>query len=428
MAERERLLSAVRESVEAYCAAEHDFAFDPGNPVVRLHEPTFGPDEIMAAMECLLTTRVTLGPKVKAFERQFADSLRLGHGVMNNSGSSANLLAVAALASDATSDGLKPGDEVVVPALSWSTTVWPLIQHGLVPVVVDVDPATLNIDPAALEDAIGPKTRALMIVHVYGNPCDMDAILNICRARDLILIEDCCEALGAVYDGKPVGGFGRVGTFSFYFSHHITTLEGGISVTADGELADAMRILRAHGWVREAEDPDRYTSAHPDIDPKFLFVDLGYNLRPTEVQGAMGSVQLAKLAGFVDHRRECAAAMTATLGRYGEVLQLQQETAKGKHSWFGLPITLAADAPFTLAELRGHLERAGVETRPLICGNIARQPALRGRAHRVAGELVHADAVMERGFAIANHQAVDAAARDYMASQFEAFMTARGIG
>src|SRR5471032_3321301 len=178
-----------------------------------------------------------MGPKVKKFEEMFCTEFGWTEGVMNNSGSSANLLAVAALANPVTEDGLRPGDEVIVPARSWSATVWPVIQCGLKPVIVDIDPVTFNIDPNEIERAIGPKTRAIMLVHVYGNPCDMNAISGICDKHNLILIEDCCEALGAYYNGTPVGKFGAVGTFSFYFSHHMTTLEGGICVTESFELA-----------------------------------------------------------------------------------------------------------------------------------------------------------------------------------------------
>src|SRR5215469_10738021 len=195
----EKIVAGVRE----YCDEQLDFTFDPKHPIIRLHEPTFGADEINAALECLLSTRVTMGPKVREFEKMFASHFGWNHGLMNNSGSSANLLAVAALANPVCKDGLKPGDEVIVPALSWSTTVWPIIQCGLVPVIVDIDPATLNIDPNEIERAIGPKTRGVMIVPVYGNPCAMDAIVDICKRRSLTLIEDCCEALGAFYDGRP---------------------------------------------------------------------------------------------------------------------------------------------------------------------------------------------------------------------------------
>ncbi|NQW52664.1 MAG: DegT/DnrJ/EryC1/StrS family aminotransferase, partial [Rhodospirillales bacterium] len=264
----------------------------------------------------MLTTRVTMGAKVREFERAFASHFGWRHGLMNNSGSSANLLAVAALANPACRDGFKPGDEIIVPALSWSTTVWPIIQCGLVPVIVDIDPATFNIDPNEIEKAISPRTRGVMIVPVYGNPCAMDAIVDVCKRHGLELIEDCCEALGAYYDGKPVGKFGRVGTFSFYYSHHMTTLEGGICVTDDFEFSELMRILRAHGWVREVEDQQKWFDEHPEIDRRFLFVNVGYNLRPTELQGAMGLVQLPKLASYVERRRQNAAWFRRELAQY----------------------------------------------------------------------------------------------------------------
>ena len=274
MSKLENLRNTIHSSVDDYCSEAHHFGFNSASPVVRLHEPTFSAEEINVAIDVLLSTRVTMGERVKGFEREFAQAFNFGYGVMNNSGSSANLLGIAAIANIATPDGLRPGDEVIVPALSWSTTVWPLIQLGLIPVVVDIDPVTFNIDPDEIERAIGPKTRGLMPVHVYGNPCDMGAIKDICHRHNLILIEDCCEALGAWYDGTPVGKFGRLGTFSFYFSHHMTTLEGGICVTDDFQLAELMRILRAHGWVRELDDPKPYLEKYAEFDPRFLFVNL----------------------------------------------------------------------------------------------------------------------------------------------------------
>jgi CDP-6-deoxy-D-xylo-4-hexulose-3-dehydrase len=421
------LFSSIRGGIEAYCAAKQNYAFDPCNPVVRLHEPTFGADEINAALECLLTTHVTMGDKVRAFEAEFAAHHGWRHGVMNNSGSSANLLAIAALANHAAHDGLRPGEEVIVPALSWSTTVWPLIQLGLKPVIVDIDPETLNIDPVQIERAIGPNTSAVMIVPVYGNPCDMDAITDICERHNLILIEDCCEALGAHYDGIPVGKFGRVGTFSFYYSHHMTTLEGGITVTDDFELAELMRILRAHGWTREVEDKARWHDAYPEFDKRFLFVNLGYNLRPTELAGAMGLVQLPKLADFVRIRRENAAWFRQALSRFEEFFRFQTELPKGQSSWFGFPLLLKETAPFAVADLTGYLNAAGIETRPIICGNIARQPALRHYEHRTVGQMANANRVMERAFSFGNHQAVDAGARHYIADCIEAFLQERGL-
>jgi len=424
---QEDLKEQLYEALEAYCAAAHDTSFDADDPVVRLHEPTFSADEIKAALDCLLSTRVTMGPKVKAFEREFAETGPFGHGVMVNSGSSANLLAIAALANPEARDALKPGDEIIVPALSWSTTVWPLIQLGLIPVVVDIDPATLNIDPNEIEAAITDKTRGVMIVHVYGNPCDLSAIQDICSRHSLMLIEDCCEALGASYDGKTVGGFGRVGTFSFYFSHHITTLEGGITVSQEQDDAELMRILRAHGWIREVEDQQPWTDRYPEIHPRFLFVNLGYNLRATELQGAMGSVQLPKLKGYVETRRRNAEQLVEQLQANAPLLQTQQATRNGVHSWFGFPITIGPDAPFTVDEVMAALGHAGIETRPIICGNIARQPGLKLYPHRTHGDLSHASAVMDRGFSFGNHQDIDDAARGHVAGALEAFLADRGV-
>jgi len=427
MTKNDDLLDGVFSAVAAYCDANHDNRFDPKKPIVRLHEPTFSTAEINAAVECMLSTMVTHGAKVRKFEGEFASHFGWKHGVMNNSGSSANLLALAAMANPVTKDGLKPGDEVIVPALSWSTTVWPIIQMGLVPVVVDIDPLTFNIDPNEIERAIGPKTRAVMIVPVYGNPCDMDAIVGLCVRHGLTLIEDCCEALGATYDGKAVGRFGRVATFSFYFSHHMATMEGGITVTDDFELSELLRILRAHGWTRDLENTTPYEKANRDVDPRFLFVNLGYNLRATELQGAMGSVQLPKLRGFVSARRHSAADYRKRLEKYEHLFSFQHETAKSEHTWFGFPLIVKPDAPFTVGEVMTALKKVNVETRPIICGNIARQPGMALYEHRTVGDMAHANAVMDRGFSVGNHQDVDDGARAYVVDQIEVFLKDRGV-
>ena len=424
-------LNALQEKIHAnvadYCKTAHNFEFDPENPVVRLHEPTFSADEINVAIDVLLSTRVTMGEKVKNFEKEFSEEFSFSHGVMNNSGSSANLLAIAAISNVEAKDGLRPGDEVIVPSLSWSTTVWPLIQHGLVPVVVDIDPLTFNLDPNEVERAIGPKTRGIMPVHVYGNPCDMNAIKDISDRNGLIIIEDCCEALGAYYDGVPVGKFGRIGTFSFYFSHHMTTLEGGICVTDEFELSELMRILRAHGWVREVEDPKPYLEKYPEYDPRFLFVNLGYNLRVTELQGAMGSVQLPKLDSYVEARRENTKEWKSELSIWSNYFDFQHETDKGKSSCFGFPLVRKPDAPFELSNLTSFLNDQSIETRPIICGNITKQPAMKMYEHRVVGDLQYSSNIMENGFSFGNHQAVGAGGRAYVAEKIKEFFAANGI-
>lgn len=420
-------LLAIHRHIEEYCAKYHHFAFDPAQPAVRLHEPTFGATEIIAAIDVLLSTRVTMGPKVRDFESEFASAFKFAHGITNNSGSSANLLAVAALSNLATPNRLQPGDEVIVPALCWSTTVWPLVQHNLVPVIVDIDPVTFNIDPSEIERAIGPKTRGIMPVHVYGNPCDMAAISDICRRRDLLLIEDCCEALGASYDGRSVGKFGQVGTFSFYFSHHMTTLEGGICVTDDFELSELLRVLRAHGWVRELREPRPFLEKYPDIDKRFLFINQGYNLRLTELQAAFGSVQLPKLESFVVARRTNTAEWQKDLARWSAFFQFQKETPKAYSSCFGFPILVKDGAPFRVSEITNFLNKANIETRPIICGNIAEQPAMHMYKHRVVGNLGYSGAVMDRGFSFGNHQAIDATARAYVTEKIAEFMKSRGL-
>lgn len=422
MKTKEQLLQQVFTSIQEYCDANHHFGFDAKNPTVRLMEPTFGAEEINAAVETLLSTQVTMGKKVRAFEQQYAEKFGHQYAVTSNSGSSANLLAFAALTNPVTRDRLQPGDEVIVPALSWATTIWPVIQCNLVPVVVDSDLNTFNFDLNKLEGAIGPKTRAIMLVHTYGNPCDMDGLMAIARKHNLMVIEDCCEAMGGTYDGKAVGRFGILGSLSFYFSHHITTLEGGVSVTDDFELTELLRILRAHGWSRQADSHQKYIDKYPQIDPRFIFVNLGYNLRLTEVQAAIGMKQLPKLEKFVAARREVAAFLLQNLRKYSEFFHFQTETPKAKHVWFGFPIIVKKTAPFTVKQITTYLQQHAIETRPIIAGNMARHPGLQMFPHRIGGDLQVADTVMQQGFGVADHHIVDHAARQYMVDVIDNFM------
>jgi CDP-6-deoxy-D-xylo-4-hexulose-3-dehydrase len=426
-ARRTLLRSRLRQALRDCCDLELDFRFDPARPVVRLHEPTYGLPEVWEVADSLLTTRITMGRKVFDFERRFRRRFGAAHAVMVNSGSSANLLAVAALANPVTGDRLSPGDEVIVPALCWSTSVWPLIQHQLVPVVVDMDPATLNMDPGEVERAIGPRTRGLLTVPIYGNPCAMDHLMKIVDRRGLVLIEDCCESLGATFGGRPVGSFGRAGTFSFYFSHHITTMEGGMCVTGDDELSETMRVLRAHGWVRDTLDPGRYARRHPGFHPRFLFTNLGYNLRPTELAGGFGVRQLARFSRFLKIRRDNASYWRRALAPYAAVLRPQAETAGGRSTWFGFPLTVQRGAPFTRDEITAFLESRGIETRPLSAGNIAAQPGLKLYPHRVVGDLAHASHSLASSFTWGNHQEVDTRARGYVALAVREFLAARGL-
>lgn len=373
-------------------------------------------------MKTLLSTMTTMGRQVADFQEMYANYVGSKYAVMSNSGSSNNLLAVAALANPFTPHHMKPGDEVIVPALSWSTTIWPLVQHNLVPVFVDCDLASFNLDLDKLEKAIGPKTRAIKLVHVYGNPCNMDAIMSLAKKHDLFVIEDCCEAMGAMYDGKHVGTFGDVGNYSFFFAHHITTMEGGMSVTNNFDLTETMKILRAHGWSRESKEHQKYIDMYPHIDPRFIFINQGYNLRPTELNAAMGAIQLPKLDQFNDMRRDAAAYLLKNLAKYQEYFHFQQETPKGKSVWFGFSMIVKESAPFKAHDIAAYLKQNRIESRPIIAGNMTRHPGVQMFPHRISGDLTAADRVMKNGFSFGCHQGTDLNACKYIVDVVDAFV------
>lgn len=373
-----------------------------------LNVSTLADEELAAAKAVIDSGLLTMGDHCRAFERDFATYLGTRNAVMVNSGSSANLLATFALANPLCprNDGrrqISPGDEIIVPALTWSTTIWPVIQAGCVPVFVDCDPETLQMSPAKIEQAITPKTVAIFIVHVLGGAMDAPAVKQIAERRGLWMLEDTCEALGVLWDSHQAGSFGDVGTFSFYFSHHITTIEGGMVVTDDDELAELMRAMRAHGWTRHMERPERHLKACPDLDPRFLFITTGFNLRPTEINGVIGREQLRKLNGFNDRRREVSAELKGGLRALTERgdLTLMNYHNRCTPAPFGFPV-LCRDAS-TRLRFGSHLEAHGIETRPIICGNMARQPAFGHLPYRISGDLSGADRVMDCGIYWGTH-------------------------
>lgn len=422
MNKKQELLTKIQDNIKEYCDEFFKFDFDPANPVIRVQETSYGADEINAVMQTLLSTMTTMGRQVSDFQESYAKYVGAKYAVMSNSGSSNNLLAVAALANPFTPDHLNPGDEVIVPALSWSTTIWPIVQHNLVPVFVDCDLNDFNLDLNKLESAIGPKTRAIKLVHVYGNPCNMDAIMSLAKKHNLFVIEDCCEAMGALYDGKHVGTFGNVGNYSFFFAHHITTMEGGISVTNDFDLTETMKILRAHGWSRESKEHQKYIDMYPHIDPRFIFINQGYNLRPTELNAAMGAIQLPKLDHFNDLRREAAAYLLQHLAKYQDFFHFQQETPKGKSVWFGFSMIVKENAPFTTKEITTYLQKNRIESRPIIAGNMTRHPGVQMFQHRISGDLNAADTVMKNGFSFGCHQGTDLKAVKYIVDVIDNFV------
>ena len=343
--------------------------------------------EVLAAANVILSVNLTMGARVKAFERQLEAYLGVPCAVMVNSGSSANLVAVAGaleLANMGTlqtfgTRGLSPGDEVLVPALAWSTTLAPLVQFGLQPILVDVKPHTLNMDVASMVEAITSKTRAIMLVHALGNSPDMDALMELATKHRLVVIEDTCESLGSRHRGTLLGTQGHFGAYSFYYSHHITSGEGGAVVSSirdDGTVCETLRSVRAHGWTREFS-PKRKAlieAAHKDVDPRFLFVHWGFNVRPMEIQAAIASIQLTRLETLNRNRRANFYTMKAALASHEEILALPQASDGVDPAWFGLVLMLSAPYAHQRANLFEHLARKGIETRPVISGNFARQP------------------------------------------------------
>lgn len=372
---------------------------------------TLGADEIIAAVDVLLSGQITMGKCVAEFEKTWSAYLGVEHSVMVNSGSSANLLAMSAFASE----GLRPGDEVIVPAVTWPTSVFPIAQVGAVPVLVDVDLETLTLTPDIIRQALSPKTRAIVPVHLLGNPCDMPEIQNIARQHNLWVMEDCCEAHGARIGDRAVGTFGELSTFSYYFSHHMTTIEGGmVSILEGAERDNFLRSARSHGWARDRSDRAELADRFADRDDRWLFVAPGYNLRPMELTAAIGLVQLGKLPDFVAQRAEVRRALLEGLADCADVLQFQRELPGCFHSAFGFSMIVREDAPFTRDALREHLEQAQIETRPAIGGNLARQPALKHITWRAHGKLTNADRIDRQGLMIGINPGVRSAQIRYV--------------
>lgn len=343
----------------------------------------------------------SMGPRVAEFERAFADWCGSKYCVMVNSGSSANLVMVGALRyrKDAP---LMPGAEVIVPAVSWSTTYYPLYQYGLKLRFVDVDINTLNYDLDQLERAITPATRAIMVVNLLGNPNDFARIRKIIGDRQIDIIEDNCESMGATFEGRQAGTHGIMGTFSAFFSHHISTMEGGMVVTDDEELYHILLALRAHGWTRNLPKENRITTPKSDdaFTESFRFVLPGYNLRPLEMSGAIGLAQLRKLPNLVAERRKNAEGFKAVLADF-PFLRTQQET--GESSWFGFSMLVGPDAPFTRPDLIAAFNRHKIDVRPIVAGNFAKNEVLKWFDYSISGNLPNAEIIDSSGLFIGNH-------------------------
>jgi CDP-6-deoxy-D-xylo-4-hexulose-3-dehydrase len=380
---------------------------------------TYDVEEILAALDSMCTFRTTMWEKTKEFERQFSHVFGGSESIMVNSGSSADLLVAFALVNPETKL-LQPGDEVLVPSVTWPTQIWAPMMAGLKVRFVDTDPKSLNMDIDDLESKVGNKTRAISIVHLMGNPCDMDRVLSICRNHNLILIEDCCESLGARFKGKPVGTFGLSGTFSFFFSHHISTMEGGMIICSDNALSDTFRLLRAHGWARNAKYITIAT--RKDIDPRYMFLNWGFNVRPTELQAGFGLEQIRRWPKFHAQRLQNVSYFQKYLGGLTDMMYLMEVNPESECSWFALPIMLTQNCPFKKSEFLSYLEEQGVETRPIVAGNLARQPVCELYPELQENDLPGADAVHERGFYLGLHPFESVRNLDRLSEVFETFV------
>lgn len=369
-----------------------------------------GEEEIQAAIRVLRSGRLTMGDVVRNFEEMFAEWTGSDFAIMVNSGSSANLLMVEAMVrGPSRSKRWARGDEVIVPALAWPTTIWPLVQAGLVPVFVDVDPGTLAIDLPRARKSLSRRTRGMFLIHVLGQAAAMREVMGFCAEHELEVLEDACESLGAYSGDMHVGTLGVMGSFSFYFSHHLSTIEGGMIVTADEGLADDIRSMRAHGWSRDRADAAKWATNHPHLDPRFLFVCSGFNVRPTELQAAIGISQLARLEVNLATRENIARRVAAVTAEGSSVHLVGAEQLAGPrstgrpwrpHSWMALAFLLRSGTDAGVGEVTNAFESRGVETRPIIAGNIVAHPALRGVEHRVVEPLAVADRVLTHGFMV----------------------------
>ncbi len=367
-----------------------------------LATPSWDQKEIEAIQRVISSGMYSMGKEVFSFEEQFAKFTNSKYCVMVNSGSSANLIMVGAMFYK-KNNPWKIGDEVIVPAVSWPTTYYPLYQYGLKIKFVDIDLETLNFDLNALEKAITPQTRGILAVNLLGNPNDFEKIQNIIKGKDITLLEDNCESLGATFKGKQAGTFGAMGTYSSFFSHHISTMEGGMVVTDDQELHHILLCLRAHGWTRNLPKENLVCGTKSDdfFEESFRFVLPGYNVRPLEMEGALGKEQLIKLPNFVKERRANAVHFQEMFKNH-PMVTIQKEI--GESSWFGFAMVIKAEVKIERKAIVKILDKHNIESRPIVAGNFAKNEVVKYFNHEIFGELKNAQWIDKHGLFVGNNQ------------------------
>jgi CDP-6-deoxy-D-xylo-4-hexulose-3-dehydrase len=419
---RKQILELV---ADYYRAAFPERAFVAGETPVPVSGKVFDASELQFLVESGLDFWLTTGRFAARFEREFAEVFGLRHALLVNSGSSANLAALSSLTSPTLGErALRPGDEVITVATGFPTTVNPIIQNQLRPVFLDVDIPTYNVDVTQLEAALSDRTRAVMLAHTLGNPFDLAAVTEFTKKHELWLIEDCCDAVGSRYDGRHVGGFGDLATVSFYPAHHITMGEGGCVLTNRPALKKLVESFRDWGrdcWCEPGVSNtcgkrfDWQLGELPcGYDHKYTYSHIGYNLKLTDMQAAVGVAQLSKLPAFIEARRRNFQTLSEGLRDLEEFFILPAATANSEPSWFGFPLAVRPGAPFTRDQVVRHLEERKIATRLLFGGNLIRQPAYRDVSHRVVGELPNSDFVMNQVFWIGLYPGLSQQSLDYI--------------
>ena len=427
---RRQILAMVDEYYQATFAERE---FNPGESPVPVSGRTFDAAELTNLVDASLDFWLTSGRFAEQFERKFARYLGVRHAMLCNSGSSANLLALSALTSPQLGERqLKPGDEVITVAAGFPTTVNPILQNKLIPVFLDIQSATHNIDPTLLEAAVGPKTRAIMIAHTLGNPFDLEAVTAVAKQHDLWLVEDNCDALGSTYNGRKTGTFGHLATVSFYPAHHITMGEGGCVLTRSPVLKKIVESFRDWGrdcWCVPGEQNTCGKRFEWELgqlpfgyDHKYIYSHIGYNMKLTDMQAAVGLAQLDKLPDFIAARKRNWQRLHEGLKPFEEFFCLPQPTPNSDPSWFGFLMTVRPDAPFGRNELIRYLEDHQVATRLLFSGNLLRQPAYQDIPHRIVGPLTNTDLAMTHSFWIGLYPSLTAEMLDYTIETFRGFL------
>ncbi|MBT4512987.1 MAG: lipopolysaccharide biosynthesis protein RfbH [Chloroflexi bacterium] len=430
---RKQIIGLVRDYHKAAFPPQQ---FVPEESPVPYAGRIFDSEELVNLVEASLDFWLTTGRFADQFEDEFAKFFGLNHCILVNSGSSANLLALSCLTSHKLGERrLRPGDEVITIASGFPTTVNPIIQNRLIPVFVDIDIPTYNVDVTQLEKARSKRTRAVMLAHTLGNPFDVAAVVHFAKQHDLWLIEDCCDAVGSTYNGQKIGTFGDIATVSFYPAHHITMGEGGAVLTNSPLLEELALSFRDWGrdcWCNPGKDNTcgkRFEKQLGDLpygyDHKYVYSHIGYNLKLTDMQAAVGVAQLIKLPAFIKKRQDNFRYLYEGLKDIEHYFILPQATPNSVPSWFGFPLTLRSEVPFTRNDVVQHLENHRIATRLLFGGNLVRQPAYRDIEHRVVGNLVNSDSVMHQTFWFGVYPGLTQAMLDYVIMTLKTFVNGK---